>query len=112
MMPGEVGRTCCMSTTATLHTETCPQFGVVRVGPYVSDHAQPYAPSPIMDAVRATMSAEFRRRDRDVAQRFCLGLVAALSVAGRVMVVGDPIRVLMPADRNPFPRFRPFRWLP
>jgi hypothetical protein len=28
-----------------------------------------------------------------------------------LIVLGPPMRCLMPADANPFPMFRPFRWL-
>lgn len=87
------------------------------------DHDQPYAPMPVLpqqqsfqrlvsDAVMDQMAVEWGRRDRDAAQTFCLGLVAALEVAGRVTVVGNPVRCLMPPDPSPFPRFRPLRWLP
>jgi hypothetical protein len=33
------------------------------------------------------------------------------SVDRALIVLGPPMRCLMPADANPFPMFRPFRWL-
>lgn len=66
-----------------------------------SDHAQPYAPMVVDPPLTPRQRDRFRRLWLD-----------AVDLGQRIVVVGPPMRCLMPADRNPFPRFRPFRWLP
>jgi hypothetical protein len=60
--------------------------------PLRGDHDAPYAPS-------APAPERFRLEGVDA------------SVDRALIVLGPPMRCLMPADANPFPMFRPFRWL-
>lgn len=58
------------------------------------DHDQPYAPT-IGVHVRAKVPADQFR-----------ALWLRASRTGALTILGPPMRILMPADPNPFPRFR------
>lgn len=63
----------------------------------VEDHDRPYAP----------MAVPFSPHPPDVAALLRLRLRETLAAGlGPLTVLGNPMRVLLPADRNPFPLIR------